>query len=136
MISVRSGEDVPESVSEIVLEGSYTQPVLSEPDSDGDGTFDGLDPDTVGALIADVPPNQFRAPGSPSAFQGRLGAAEAALAAGQTEAGLAQLVLVREKVDGCESSASADADDWIPDCALQDEIRAALDRLVLNLQTG
>ena len=102
-------------------------------DSDGDGLGDNGDPDTVGDAVDALPDEAFRGNGHSNAIRARLDAAEAAIGAGDTDEARNLLEHLRTHLDGCESGGVADSNDWIVDCAAQNEIRALLDRLLESL---
>lgn len=102
-------------------------------DSDGDGLGDNGDPDTVGDAVAGLPDSAFHAPGHRSAIGSRLESAEADIHAGDLEGARAELENLRRRLDGCEGDGVADRNDWIVDCAAQDQIRALIDTLLATL---
>jgi hypothetical protein len=102
-------------------------------DSDGDGLGDNSDPDTVAAAVADLPAAAFKAPGHSSAIASHLAEIHALIVAGDTASARSRLEDLRRHLDGCETGAQADNDDWIVDCGAQDEIRTLIDTLIASL---
>jgi hypothetical protein len=102
-------------------------------DSDGDGLGDNSDPDTVGAAVADLPAAAFKAPGHSSAIASHLAEIHALIVAGDTASARRRLDDLRRHLDGCETGAQADNNDWIVDCGAQDDTRTLLDTLIASL---
>ena len=102
-------------------------------DADGDGLGDNGDPDTAGAVVQDLPDASFRSHGHRTSILSRLEDAEAAITAGRTDEARLMLLNLRRRVDGCETAPIADVNDWIVDCAAQDEVRTLLDTLLASL---
>lgn len=106
-------------------------PDPTDPDSDRDGVSDGVD--SVGDTVTALPDTAFRPPGggTRNAFLNRLLEIEARLDAGDVSGALDLLRDLRRKVDGCGSS--ADSNDWIRDCPAQLVVRAQIDALIATL---
>ena len=102
-------------------------------DSDDDGLGDNGDPDTVGDAVDALPMTSFGSPGHRVAIRAQLDAAEAAIHSGDGDRARRTLESLRTRIDGCETGPSADRDDWIIDCADQNDIRALLDALLATL---
>lgn len=102
-------------------------------DSDGDGLGDNGDPDTAAAAVAALPDDTFKGRGHRTAITAQLDSAEADIMAGDTASARTTLENLRRHLDGCETGTTADTDDWIVDCAAQDEIRALIDTLLATL---
>lgn len=104
-------------------------------DSDDDGIVDGQDTEFIANAIDSLDDAAFKdaSPGKGlrNALLMRLENAERAVARGQVEQAVHQLANLRDRVDGCGTS--ADGNDWIVDCAAQVQIRDLLDLLISNL---
>jgi hypothetical protein len=117
-----------------------TDPEVS--DTDGDTIPDGSDPDIVIAAIDLLPDGSFANSADPdgqrNAMNMRLVGIQADIASGDIEEALRKLRNLRERVDGCETTAgdSPQGDDWIPNCANQLEIRRLIDLLISNLEAS
>jgi len=98
---------------------------------DGDGIPDTQDPDTVAATVSALPATVFATGEHRQPILNRLDAIEQLIAAGDLAGARAELQSLRRKVDGCGTT--ADANDWIVDCAAQLEVRALIDHLLTNL---
>ena len=101
------------------------------PDSDGDGIPDGQDPQFLSNAVNASSVSSWRSGGNRNAFLARLAAVENRVAHGDKGQAVHELQLMREKIDGCGSS--ADNTDWIVDCSLQTTIRGYVDLLIANL---
>jgi hypothetical protein len=119
------------------LDGDFTfityEPAAADPDSDGDGLPDAEDPSTVADAADALPDSSYHAPGHRSAIDAKLADAEAAILAGDNEQARTILTQLRRHLDGCESGAAADRNDWITDCGDQDLIRALIDDILASL---
>jgi len=106
-----------------------------DPDESADGDADGLgdngDPDTTNSAIQGLPDAAFSSRGHRQTFASRLDAIEAMIKSGDLAAARQSLQNLRRKLDGCGTT--PDGDDWITDCAVQPQIRAVVDRLLLSL---
>ena len=100
-------------------------------DGDGDGIPDTQDPDTVAATVSALPATVFATGEHRQPILNRLDAIEQLIATGDLAGARAELQSLRRKVDGCGTT--ADANDWIVDCAAQLEVRALIDHLLTNL---
>ncbi|HEU5057268.1 MAG TPA: hypothetical protein VFU21_12115 [Kofleriaceae bacterium] len=120
-----------------LLDGDFTfityAPPGTEPDGDGDGLPDAEDPSTAADAADALPDSSFHAPGHRNAIDNKLADAEAAILAGDTAEARAILEQLRRHLDGCETGATADRNDWITDCADQDAIRALVDGILAGL---
>jgi hypothetical protein len=101
------------------------------PDTDGDGIPDGQDPQFLENAVNASSPASWHSGGNRNAFLARLAAVKNRVAHGDEAQAVAELQLLRQKIDGCGSS--ADNNDWIVDCALQTTIRSYVDLLIANL---
>jgi len=107
------------------------------PDSDGDGIDDGIDPSGAQALVDGLPDAAFAGDGHRTAILRQLRNAEAAVARGNIDGAIDKLYALRDHLDGCDGSATeaADDNDWVIDCAAQDVLRAYIDALLDNLSS-
>ncbi|HEV8251509.1 MAG TPA: FG-GAP-like repeat-containing protein [Gaiellaceae bacterium] len=105
---------------------------VTPPDSDGDGIPDASDPDTVGALVAALPDDAFKAPGQRTAMLSRLDDVEQRILARDIAGAVDGFSDLLKRVDGCGDSAGRD--DWIVDCEAQRAIRAAIEGVIAALQ--
>jgi len=101
------------------------------PDTDGDGIPDGSDSEFLQAAVSMLDPSAFKGNGHQTAILAQLDNVENKVSQGKVDQALTMLAHLREKMDGCGTS--ADNTDWIVDCTAQIEIRALLDLLVTNL---
>ena len=106
--------------------------VAPPPDGDGDGIPDASDPDTVGAVVAELPDEAFHARGQRTAILSRLDDAERQIVAGDIAGAIAGLSDLLKRVDGCGDS--ADRDDWIENCDAQVATRRAIEGVTSALQ--
>ena len=103
-------------------------------DSDDDGVADGEDLDWLESVISGLPPDVLRNPGeNRTAMLNILEGIEAAVATGSPETAIQRLLNLRQRVDGCGST--ADPNDWILACPTQVLIRGYIDLLIANLGT-
>jgi len=82
--------------------------------------------EAIEALVAGV----FKSPGVAKALKARMVAFDRLSELGRSTEAVTVLLNLRARIDGC--GASADADDWIVDCAAQSEIRSIVDDLVAS----
>lgn len=123
----RDGDGVPDDVD------AFPDDPTEWADSDGDGLGDNGDPDTVGDAVASLADAAFRAPGHRNAIESQLENAEEDILAGDLADARTKLEHLRRHVDGCETGTGPDGNDWIVDCAAQDDIRALIDTLLATL---
>ena len=117
-------------------DGSVDEAAGCVTDADRDGLEDKKDPDTVAAIINGLPRQSFASSGHRSSFQSNLDAVERLLLAGNVRGGIAGLVDLRKRVDGCPASGGrADNNDWITSCPDQRIVRRAIDDLIANLRS-
>ncbi len=102
-----------------------------DPDSDDDGIPDGSDSEFLQTAVAALGADAFKGNGHQTAILAQLDNVEKRVSQGKVDQGLTELAHLREKMDGCGTS--ADNTDWIVDCTAQVQIRALLDLLVANL---
>ncbi|HEU4864284.1 MAG TPA: hypothetical protein VFU44_11015 [Candidatus Limnocylindria bacterium] len=102
-----------------------------DPDSDDDGIPDGSDSEFLQNAVAALGADAFKGNGHQTAILAQLDNVEKRVSQGKVDQGLTELAHLREKMDGCGTS--ADNTDWIVDCTAQVQIRALLDLLVANL---
>ncbi|MBM3790531.1 MAG: hypothetical protein FJW35_09310, partial [Acidobacteria bacterium] len=104
----------------------------ANPDSDGDGIRDGLDPDIVAGVVAALPDTVFKSggPGLRTAMLARLEDIERATAAGLVDVAVRGLQNLLLRVDGCPPL--PDPDDWVVDCDAQLTVRNLLGLLAGN----
>lgn len=102
------------------------------PDSDGDGIRDGVDPDILAFYVGHLPDSAFKSKdkGLRTAIVQQLASNERYILDGKIDTAIDQLQLLRKHMDGCPSK--ADKDDWIVDCASQQTARRILDLLLAN----
>ncbi|MGH7893989.1 MAG: hypothetical protein ACREQL_04925 [Candidatus Binatia bacterium] len=102
-------------------------------DSDGDGLPDGRDVEFIQNAIAALPRDAFKPPGAGTkkSMLAALEDIESSLAKGRRADAIKKLRTLRTRVDGCGTEPAKD--DWITDCASQNEIRALIDTLLANL---
>jgi hypothetical protein len=117
---------------------SGTDPL--DADTDNDGVPDGDDVEWLQHAINALPNTAFRDlgrdPGLRNSVISKLDSIEALVAKGDTTKAIAQVELLRGRVDGCASTAgTADKDDWIVNCAAQIQIRDLLNLYITNLST-
>jgi hypothetical protein len=106
-----------------------TDPV--DADSDDDGLVDGKDVEFIQNAVNALPAGSFRAPGLRTAFVVQLDAVERVRLLGDTFVSTTLLRTLRRHVDGC--GATPALDDWIVNCAHQQQVRALVDLLIANL---
>lgn len=104
----------------------------NNPDSDGDGIRDGVDPDVLAVIVKQLPNDAFKSKGKGlrTAILSRLNNNERYILAGNIEKAIHMLENLRKHMDGCPFV--ADKNDWIIDCASQEDARRFLDILLLN----
>jgi Tol biopolymer transport system component len=102
-------------------------------DSDDDGIPDDSDPDTVADVVTALPGTSFQSSGNKNAFLSRLEAIEQLILDGKIDQALQELQNLRRRVDGCGST--ADTNDWITDCVSQQQVKALIDLLIVNLSS-
>ncbi len=102
-------------------------------DTDGDAIPDSQDPDVLAEFLGTIPDAAFKSGdgGHRTAMQAILDEVEALIAAGDDEEAIRKLENLKRRVDGC--GATADANDWITDCASQIDVRNWIDTLIVNL---
>ncbi len=103
------------------------------PDSDGDGIVDGEDADSIASVVSGLPASAFRAVGNRTAILALLDAVEVNVASGRIAQAIADLQVLRGRVDGC--GAAADGNDWIVSCPAQVTVRGLVDLLIANLSS-
>ncbi len=102
------------------------------PDSDGDGIRDGVDPDVLSVIVKQLPDDVFKSTdkGLRTAILSLLNNNERYILAGKIEEAIHMLENLRRHMDGCPYM--ADKDDWIIDCNSQQSVRRILDILLAN----
>jgi len=123
----------PDTDDDLLMDGFEVEHALDplDADSDDDGVIDGQDPDWITAAVAELPDSALKAVGHRTAIAALLDQVEHFARQGNLAKALAHLENLRTHVDGC--GLVADRDDWIVDCAAQQEIRALIDLLAANL---
>lgn len=106
-----------------------------DPDDDNDGIPDERDPDVVAAIITALPLTSASSDGVVSAMVARLDATENRILSDSPGGSVNDLRAMRMWVDGCDGSATeqADRNDKIVVCSDQHAVRDALDALIANL---
>jgi len=104
-----------------------------DPDTDDDGIPDGSDSEFLQTAVGSLDDSAFKGNGHRTAILAQLDSVEKKVSMGKVDQALTTLAHLREKMDGCGTS--ADNTDWIVDCDDQLTIRALLDLLVTNLST-
>lgn len=110
-----------------------TFPAPGNGDADNDGIPDELDVEPLQDAFNNVPLNLFRFPGNQGQAIGLLETVEQRVAGGNTRGAIFGLLNLRNRVDGCSRGASPDLTDWVLDCTSQNDIRDAIDTLIVNL---
>jgi serine protease len=108
----------------------------ADPDSDGDGLPDGVDPSTLAIYVASLDAEAFRSAalqGTRNALLRRLAAIEGHLHTGDVDDVVEELGNLRRRLDGCPPT--RDVNDWIVDCGAQLDARRLLDLLLANQVT-
>ena len=102
-----------------------------DPDSDDDGILDGADVELIRSAAEALPAQAFHSPGNRNAFLAELKNVEKDVAKGHIANAIDKLHHLRDHGDGCGST--PDQNDWIIDCAAQEQVRALIDLLASNL---
>jgi uncharacterized repeat protein (TIGR01451 family) len=132
-----------------ILDSNETLPVADDEavtviilDSDGDGLPDDVDPDTIADVVGDtdeVPDSAFAdmGGGHRTAMLALLNAIEIKIADGKINKAIKALEKLRERVDGCDGSASESPDnnDWVTDCDAQRLIQGLIDGILARLES-
>jgi len=109
----------------------------ADQDRDEDGIPDDQDPDTVGAVVAQLSEELFSSRGHRNATLSRLAAAEEMILAGEIDAAIQQLRNLLKRFDGCPSDPSvgeqAGREDWVLDCDAQRAVGVALRGVIAAL---
>ncbi|MDF1556245.1 MAG: S8 family serine peptidase [Deferrisomatales bacterium] len=102
------------------------------PDTDGDGIRDGVDPDVLSVVLRQLPEAAFKSEGEGhrTALLSLLDNNERHLLAGRIVQATHLLENLRQRMDGCPSE--PDTDDWIVGCEAQQFVRGLLDTLLAN----
>jgi hypothetical protein len=102
-------------------------------DTDNDGIPDGQDSECAQNTVAAVPQEDYKDSGGGlrTAILAILDNVERDVAAGRDAQAIRSLEQLRTRLDGCGTT--ADANDWITDCASQILVRDLVDVLIANL---
>lgn len=107
---------------------------ISDPDSDDDGLFDGIDPSMIGDVIEEIPLPAFKNAGAKQALISKLKGAEQQVIRGHPQLAIKDLQHLSGSFDGCLTSKNPDRNDSIVDCKSQFKIRNLQDVVITNLQ--
>lgn len=88
-----------------------------DPDSDGDGIVDGIDPSWFAQMVDDTPRRHFRPRYAKFIMQVQVALAEVAIRFGNRSAALTILANINSRIDGCGDS--PDWNDWVRRCRSQ-----------------
>jgi uncharacterized delta-60 repeat protein len=91
------------------------------------------DPSWISGVVASLPASAFPGSTAKAEVLAALNAAGNATSTGDGATAIATLQDVRGHIDGC--GASADANDWIVDCAAQQKARTLVDQVIAKLTT-
>jgi hypothetical protein len=104
-------------------------------DDDGDGIVDDRDPDDLRGAITGIPLSSFNSGGNKNAMLSRVTYVESRILADDLDGAVAELRLLRGRVDGCNGAPreKADKNDWITRCDHQRLVQGLIDELIANL---
>lgn len=108
---------------------------IYDPDSDGDGLLDGIDPSVIAGLIVDIPRSSFRNLGHKKSLIAKLKSVEKKAHKGRIHQAIDGMQRLGGFYDGCLSTKEADFNDRVLDCNAQFQIRNVQDIVVTNLKS-
>ncbi len=117
------------STNEETLTG--TNPI--DPDTDGDGLVDGIDPTWLDDYVSDLPNIAFNSSKDRNKIRARLALVHSRVSSGERESALDLMTVMETRTNGCGTE--VDRNDWITDCASQTEFNALLALLKRNVAT-
>lgn len=108
---------------------------IYDPDTDDDGLLDGIDPDVIAGLIAEIPRPSFLNAGHKKSLIAQMNGVEQNVRRGQILQAIDKMQRLGGFYDGCLSTKEADFNDRVLDCNAQFQIRNVQDIVVKNLKS-
>jgi hypothetical protein len=115
------------STNEETLTG--TDPI--DPDTDGDGLVDGIDPTWLNEYVVALPNDAFKSAKDRAKLGQRLALVHRQVSSGDRDSALDLVTIMEIRTNGCGTK--ADRNDWITDCKAQTEFNELLGLLKRNI---